>query len=87
MDLRMRALVLRVLCVWSLECERASDAILKQPSTVMWLVTQMGGSTPKGCAVADESVLLHVRGCAAVLLASCLQVCGGVGLLIGLFCS
>jgi hypothetical protein len=38
MDLRMRALVLRVLCVWSLECERASDAILKQPSTVMWFV-------------------------------------------------
>ena len=34
----------------------------------------VSGAGP-GAGGADEAVLVHVRGCAALLLASCLQVC------------
>jgi hypothetical protein len=32
-DPRMLALALKTLCVWSYDCPRACDALLKQPST------------------------------------------------------
>ena len=75
------ACVLKALCLWSHECSRACDAILKQPSTVVWLVglvAQGGqGSTDSGGrgmgGGGGGGAMVHVRGAAALLLCSCMQ--------------
>lgn len=70
-DGRGECFLLQLFAIWLHNCPSAAHAMSSEPSHVMWLVGLLG-STP-GRERMPERVALQVRGCASLVLASCLQ--------------